>query len=226
MKDHKLRLCGLSVLAGASLFSAMPSHAATLPLAFSCITNNSAANCAAGATQLSVDVTDLGVGANQVKFIFNNLGSAASSITDVYFDDGTLLGIASLLDSGSGVAFSTLASPGNLPGGNNADPDFETTAGFSADSDPAVQPNGVNANANEWLAVIFNLQSGGTYADVVNELATGELRVGMHVQGFSGGGSESFVNMAAVPLPGAVLLLGSALAGLGLFRRRSGNAAM
>ena len=218
MKDRKSLLCGLSVVAGAAVFTAMPSHAATLPLAFACITNNSAANCAAGATQLSVDVTDQGVGADQVKFVFNNAGPAASSITDVYFDDGTLLGIASLADSGSGVAFSTLANPSNLPGANNASPPFETTAGFSADSDPAVQRNGVNPG--EWLAVIFNLQNSGTYADVVRELGTGELRVGMHVQGFSGGGAESFVNMAAVPLPGAVLLLGSALAGLGAFRRR------
>ncbi|MFP3326110.1 hypothetical protein R0K05_23955, partial [Planococcus sp. SIMBA_160] len=77
-----------------------------------------------------------------------------------------------------------------------------TSAGFLADSDPAVQPNGVNPG--ETLGVIFDLQTGLGYQDVVDAIAlsqtnpsadlTGGLRIGIHVQGFTGGGSESFVN--------------------------------
>ena len=87
-------------------------------------------------------------------------------------------------------------------------------AGFLADSDPPAQPNGVNPG--EFLTIIFNLINGQTFADVINELDTAdELRIGIHVQGFANGGSESFVN---VPAPGALGV--SALAGLVALRRR------
>ena len=178
---------------------------------FSCITANSI-YCPSVASQLTVGVTDAGGG--QVLFTFTNAGAIASSITDVYFDDGTLLGIASI-ESGPGVDFSQFASPHNLPGGNNIDPHFETTAGFSADSDPPVQPNGVNPG--EWLKIYFNLQSGPTFDDTLAALNNGDaLRIGIKVQGLPDGQSESMVNgpPQAVPEPDAWLLLGAVLVGL------------
>jgi hypothetical protein len=197
------------------------SSASAFTLGFSCITYNSAPDCASGEAQLSVDVTDLGSG--QVLFDFMNAGPDASSITDIYFDDGTLLGIAGLVDADdnalgyygdAGVDFSPGASPGNLPGGNTIG--FVTTTDFLADSDPAVQPNGVNPG--EMLEIVFNLQPLGTFADVLSELASGELRIGIHVQGFSGGGSESFVNVPA-PEPGTAILMGLGLTALSARRR-------
>jgi hypothetical protein len=216
MKAVLSRLGGLVFLT----FAACPAQAITL--GFFCISNTSATNCSTGAAQLSVDVADLGGG--QVQFSFYNAGPAASSITDVYFDDGSLLGIASLIDADDGIGgdagvdFTQGASPGNLPAGNNATPPFQATSGFLADANPAVQPNGVNPN--EWLGIIFDLQVGQTFADVLAELAGGSLRIGIHVQGFQNGGSESFINNP-VPVPAALWLFGSGLLALaGLTRRR------
>jgi hypothetical protein len=205
--------------------------AEALTLNFVNITNNNPANAAIGEAQLKVDVTD--PGNNQVLFTFNNAGPAASSITDVYFEDGTLLGIAQITN-GTGVDFSQGASPGNLPGGNSITPAFNASAGFTADSNPPVQPNGVNPG--ESLDVLFNLINGQTFDDTLAALAQtslfgnppGGLRIGIHVQGFADGGSESFVNVPpdlpppgpAVPEPMTVLGTGMAL-GLGtLFQKQ------
>lgn len=212
---------GLLTLAGLGTAGmAVAPSASALTLNFSCITNNNATDCATAEAQLSVTLSDLGGG--QVLFSFANAGPGASSITDVYFDDGTLLGIAGLIDADdnalgpfgdAGVDFTQGAAPPELPGGNTIG--FVTTAGFLADSDPPAQPNGVNPL--ETLGVVFNLAGGGTYADILAEIASGELRIGIHVQGFAGGGSESLVN---VPEPGSALLIGLGLATLASRRVR------
>src|SRR5262245_8799427 len=78
------------------------------------------------ASQLFVDVTDSG--SNTVTFKFTNNVGIASSITDIYFDDGTLLGIATVTNGPLGlVDFSAGATPGELPGANQANPDFVTS---------------------------------------------------------------------------------------------------
>lgn len=199
-------------------FGLLCSHAEALPTySFVNITNNNPGDAAIGEAQLSVEILDLGT---QVRFNFTNIGPAASSITDVYFDDGSLLGIASIINTPTLVEFSQLATPPDLPGGNLAVPPFVTTAGFSADSDPPVQPLGVNPG--ESLGIIFDLVGGGTCAGVVGELASGALRIGIHVQGFSSGGSESFINngTTVIPAPGALLLAGIGAGCLGWLRRR------
>ena len=198
------------------LAAVIPQVSSALILSFENISANNVNDAAIGESQLTVEVTGKD---NQAFFKFMNAGPLASSITDVYFDDGTLLGIAALEDSGGGVAFSKLASPGDLPSGNLASPPFVTTAGFSADSDPPAQPNGVNPG--EWLQVTFNLLSGQDFDDVLSALALGGadggLRIGIHVQGFACGGSEAFVNDGGTPLPepNMLLVMGSGLAMLG-----------
>jgi hypothetical protein len=200
---------------------ALSNAASAVTINFECLTNNNAGDCAIGEAQMSVDLTDYGN--DQVLFSFYNTGSEASSIEGVYFDDGTLLGIASLIDADDGVGgddgvdFSEGASPGELPGAQNADPVFETTAGFLADSDTPIPKEGVNPG--EWLGIVFDLQPGVTYADTVAALGT-DLRIGIHVIDFASGGSESFVS-TVIPVPAAVWLFGSGLLGLvGMARRR------
>lgn len=180
------------------------------------ITNNGSPDVGA---QLTVEVSSAAGGT--VDFTFRNNVGVISSITDVYFDDGTLLGIADITHS-AGVTFSQGADPGDLPGGNGADPDFEATQGFTADSDGqggGVKENGVNAS-DEWLTINFTLKDGQTYNQTLLALADGSLRIGIHVQGFDDGGSDSYVNNAIVPLPGTAAMAGGGLFLAGAIGRR------
>ena len=206
-------VAGALATVGMMLSSAVFAAASTT-YSFVGVTNNNAANVATGAASLSMEVIDLG--GSQVAFKFTN--NSISSLADVYFDDGTLLDIASISDSGTGVAFTQYANPGDLPGGNNLNPSFSTSAGFSADSDAPVSSNGVTSG--EWLTITFNLLPAQTYTSVISALSlpnnggVGDLRVGLHVQSFADGGSESFVNVSnPVPEPETYAML---LAGLGL----------
>ena len=204
------------ILAGVTigaLFLCISTPVQALRIEFSNVTTNDPTDAAAGA-QFYVDVSYVN---NQVLFTFNNIGPEASSIADVYFDDGSLFGIA-LLEGSTGVSFNQLATPADLPGGNPIN--FETSAGFSADSDGPAEPNGVNPG--EWLNVYFTLKDGKTYSDVLSELAAGSLRIGIHVQGFTNDGSESFVN-TKVPEPSTLFLLGSGLLAIGIFGKRRRN---
>ena len=184
------------------------------------------ANGAAGEAQLFVDVVDEGPG--QVLFRFRNVGPTYCRISDVYFDNGSLLSIASLIDIDDGVGgdsrvdFSLGASPGDLPGGENLTPAFEVTEAFLADSDspgqsdvqspykPGVEPD------DQWLGVRFSLKQDRTYTNVVEELgAGGLLRIGLHVTSFPDDGSEAFVTTPEPAMLGLVLL-----GGLGFLVRR------
>ena len=218
------------------LLSAAPAYAAPAVLNFYGITSNdSTGNAVAdGVANLRAEVSD--IGESLVRFKFTN-NSNYSSLTDVYFADGALLGISGVASS-SGVSFTGgSASPPDLPGGNSVSPAFQTTAGFLADADSPPTKNGVqNSDATgEWLAIDFSLKSGKTFADVLTALAlpgsiptaaTPWLRVGLHVQSFAGGFSESFIN-SPIPEPEiyAMLLAGFGLVGFAARRRKQGKTA-
>lgn len=216
-----------------ALFAAQV-HASTTLSFYGITTNDDSGSAVAdGTASLQVEIID--IGNNQVSFKFTN-NSDTSSLTDVYFDDGALLGISRITTSPSGVSFSGgSASPPNLPGGNTLNPGFETTAGFLADSNPPVPQNGVqnSDSTGEWLAIEFNLKDGKTYNDVLAALTLPKggdwLRIGLHVQGYrpSGGTttySESFINKAFIsPVPEiqshAMILLGIGLVAMAIRRR-------
>ncbi len=212
MLSAVLRSVAATAVLSLGLSSAVQAQSSdnTANYSFSCVSNNSATDCAIGSAQLGMTVTQ---GSGFVDFRFTNSGPLASSITDIYWDwagealfgegDGTIT-------SSAGVSFSFGARPEDLPSGNNLTPTF--SADIGADSNSPTRPNGVNPG--EWVSFRFLTGFTSTLAD----LASGDLRVGLHVQGFSSGGSESYVNrsttvVAPVPEPEAYALM---LAGLGV----------
>ena len=187
---------------------------------------NNAVYMGIGDLGISVDVTDKGFepfsGNSLVSFVFTNDVVIDSSITHVYFDDGSLLGISSIATS-AGVEFAQGASPAELPGASILDPDFETTQDFNADADSnpdGKAPNGVD-EAGEWLEIVFELKPGETFADVITQLnadaavADESLRIGLKIQSLPDGDSAAAVH---TPEPATIFLLG--ISGLVLRRRK------
>lgn len=207
MKRIRTQMLSLGCLLG--LVLAGGSVVAGPIFGFENITNNNAGDAAIGEAQLTVELIDLGGG--QVEFLFRNSGSAASSITEIYFDDGNpgvLSAPMGFTDIVGNVAFSQFATPPVLSGG--ADIGFVVTPGLSADSDAGsggVMAHGVNPGEQLGLTLF------GDLSDIESMLMSGDLRIGLHVIGFASGGSESFVNgISVVPAPSAALLV---LVGLG-----------
>jgi hypothetical protein len=193
---------------GSGLLAAAALSAQAQDYSFSCITGNQAADCATGTAQFSLAVSDMG---SMVNFTFSNAGPQPSSITDIYFDwtnAAYALTPGTISDSGAGVSFSWGSSPGDLPGGES----IHFSADLAADSDKPTQTMGVNPG--EWLNIAFTSD-----ADLIQGLNSGYLRVGIHTQGYIGGGSESLV-ISPVPEPQTYAMLLAGLVLLGFEGRR------
>jgi hypothetical protein len=148
-----------------------------------------------------------------VDFTFYNISAIQSSVAQIYFDDGSLLDIATITN-GPGTSFSEkYPGPGNLPGGELIS--FVADREFTIGALNPPPENGVNPTA-DWVRIRYNLVPGGNLASVIGELQTGELRVGIHIIDLPGGSSESAIMI--VPEPATMLLLG--IGGLFLGKRK------
>ena len=217
-------LLAVILIAVIALSGSLSTAKGQMTYGFTGITNNNAGDTAIAESQLSVDLFQSN---GFAVFQFNNAGPEASSITDIYFDDnlGLLVSFGPIVPS-AGVSYSTGASPGNLPGGLGVTPQF--VADFSLDSDPPAQPNGINPG--EMLDVSFNFT--GDLAGLESAISSSELRIGIHVQGFASGGSESLINNFngngngngngnhIIPEPCSILLSSVGIGVVGFLKRR------
>jgi hypothetical protein len=192
---------------------------------FDNITSNNAGDATIGETQLSMIVKE--DGAEKVLFTFINSGSAASSVTNICFDDVVPFDLNyNSLSQGDGVKFIVDDAKNSvLPGGNGNPLNFTVDYVYSA-----VSPRPKNGiNPGEQLSIVFNYANGSNFGSIISNLDNRNIRVGVHVQAFESAGSESFINIPHTPPPTSVpepssislMLLGfSILGGAAFFRRK------
>lgn len=175
-------------------------------LYFGGCSNNNSGDTAIGVAQFRVEVYPWGASQNQAMFVVYNSGPAQAVIEAVYFDDGVLLGISGLYDAddpivgnpNTGVDFSVNASPPNLPAPNCVVPSFGNLVVYSTDADPNPPAKGIGPG--EYLGIAFNLQPTATYAQLLQGLDGGVVRIGVHAIAYASGGSESFVTTNATAI--------------------------
>lgn len=222
MHRHGLGIGGVFVFAVLAMASAAPADMGSFGFSRLPGSINSITNVTIAENQLFMDVSDAGDGS--VEFIFRNIGPQPCTITSIYFDGDVLQNITGIAVP-AGVAFSIGSSPADLPGGKSLQVKFEADFGSSANN-PAPH-NGVNPG--DWVSIECLAVKGLGFADVIAALNAGTnlskgdstdntLRVGLHVQAFANGGSESLINGISTPPgdPVPVPLPPSAYAGLGM----------
>jgi hypothetical protein len=177
------------------------------------------------ASQLTMDVTE---SSGKALFKLSNSGSISSTITAVYFYDGSLLALSTIQDKDDMIngqlGLATVDFSTDLPLSPDSLPQYPAAL-FGADRDAAGGvSNGIDTG--EWLSFLFDLKPGKTFADLLADLDAGTVYMGLHVQRIGGeqGGSDWFVSgppTEIVPEGGATLVLcGTALFAMGLLRRR------
>lgn len=190
-------------------------------LGFEGVSYNDADNVAAGEAQLMWSAEELDsdpmTGPTRVAFTIFNMGDEPMTITRIYFDASAFASIEAVESMDDGVAFGSNIGPPNMPAGRTIG--FKAGEGLRVGALPPGPKNGVNPG--ESVTVAVELTEGFTFLDTLIGLNDGSIRLGLHVQSFENGGSESFVNVELpeflIPTPGATTLMG--LAGLLLLRR-------
>jgi hypothetical protein len=214
MRFGILPFLAAGLVAGLCLIGA---SAQAVPLdGFTCITNNSAGDCAIGEAALSATLTDDGPGAATLEITMT--GSDSAVVKQVFFDS-SLLKSASFLGSGGvgNVDFADDSKAGNLPAGRTVG--FGTD--FSSSAGPPSPKNGIGYHSQDSTSgqsALFGLVYGGTFEQLVED-----LRVGVHVIAFQGDGSEAFTigDGPQIPEPTSALVFALGFGVVSAARRRS-----
>ncbi len=171
--------------------------------------------------QLSITVAQYG---NSVRFIFSNYGSTSSSLTEIYFErPSDALGVMTMGPTGRDTEFvEGVDTRSQLPGSQEI--------GFEGVQVLVAAGNDNSNGVNPGESVSFGYALNGSWDDFVDDLESGEFRIGIRVQDISALGDDaSMVNCRgddcdpkmdptqSIPLPSAA---GLGLLGLGVVASR------
>jgi len=157
-------------------------------------------------------------------FNFGNPGASDMFIAGVFFDDNGTLSSSTppwtnVNNVGKvGFTFNGGLSNAQLPqGGKN----FTTDYAFFSDNGDG---NGLAVQANEKLGLAF----AASYNNVLAALTSGDLKIGLHVQGLPDGASDSYIssngNTENTPEPLTMLAAGAAVGFGTMFKKQRDRA--
>ncbi|NIY95193.1 VPLPA-CTERM sorting domain-containing protein [Salipiger sp. HF18] len=219
----RFRNLAIAGLLGAGVLLGGSQQASAVTFGFDNIAGGSTAGDAY-ASNFKLDVTDLGAG----KVLFQIVSAAAPAmnyfISTIFVDNSAPSSFSDVpLSSDASTSVGNVAMDriggGTLPQGTNVG--FSSNFMFKRD----VPGTGSSIHQGETAGFIFDVV--GDFASLIGALTSGELRFGLHLQGLSGGASDSYVNsVTPVPLPAAGILLIGALGGLGFASRRKKRVAV
>ena len=165
-------------------------------------------------SQLQLDVTN---GSGVVNFTFSDNGAITSDIFGIYFGSSQEhfpLVFSSFSHTGVVDYLANSGTPDQLPGGT-------FTTDWRAIANHPAPKNGVNNGPADSLTISF---SGLSLSDVISEINSGTLSIGLHVAGVSGLSYAYEISptpasgLAPTPEPATMLLFGVGLAGFAGWR--------
>lgn len=166
-------------------------------LGFKNITGNRTAEDCACQSHYFVNVTD--VCARRVMFSFFNREPDTCSITDIYFNDEDVFSVsvhivtdAEAAENPSNTRFTPVGSHRYVPRPYHDSTTFQVACGYPNGTDSDASHDGINRD--ESLGIIFDLQAGVTFADIICALNRGRFNIGIKVEESVHGASSIFIN--------------------------------
>ena len=208
-------------IAGVALLSI--SNAAAVQYGF---IRSSEANETNFSSDFTLDVTAITGGVQFAVSLASNTSNTGLFMGDLWFDTASglfsgVLETADLVALAGTVDYKPKTSGAFPEAGSGFSPAFVEDQNFHATKNSST---GV-VDRGESLGIKVDLATGKTLADVLAALDDGSLRLGIHVQGFSSGGSESYASngRSQVPDSGSTLaLFGLVLIALHSFKKKQG----
>lgn len=139
---------------------------------------------------------------DQALFTFTNNCDNDGVLGRIFIRDNDLITFNSIYDQPEGVSFSDPDwKNANLPGGHELG--FTPHNTYAIEAEPARPKNGLHYQ--DYVSVLFDINSGITFDNIIASIGGGSLGVGLHVQSLPGDTSAAF---STVPEPATMVLMG------------------